>query len=172
MSLSPGVICMFSGATIPDGWLLCDGKNNTPNLVDKFIYGTGLDNINNTNNVKGTGAYNNKVFVAESSSVSISASVTVSDHTLSVDQIPSHSHQVKTKANRTVGIDNSKYSDRGNYWLAACAEFTGDPLEAKATGGSRGHNHQASISSQSPHYHTTNVSVPYYTLAFIKYVGI
>jgi len=37
-----GVIVMWSGtlATIPTGWKLCDGTSGTPDLRDKFIYGT------------------------------------------------------------------------------------------------------------------------------------
>lgn len=37
--LPPGSIIMWYGtaATIPNGWVLCDGQNNTPNLVNKFI---------------------------------------------------------------------------------------------------------------------------------------
>ena len=31
------MIMMFSGATIPSGWALCDGNNNTPDLRNKFI---------------------------------------------------------------------------------------------------------------------------------------
>ena len=34
---SVGMIMMFSGATIPSGWALCDGNNNTPDLRNKFI---------------------------------------------------------------------------------------------------------------------------------------
>jgi len=38
-----GTITVWSGSkeTIPDGWALCDGKNGTPNLQDKFIMGAG-----------------------------------------------------------------------------------------------------------------------------------
>jgi hypothetical protein len=37
-----GIITMWSGtlATIPSGWHLCDGTSGTPDLRDKFIYGT------------------------------------------------------------------------------------------------------------------------------------
>ena len=28
---------MFAGKVIPKGWVLCDGKNGTPDLRDKFI---------------------------------------------------------------------------------------------------------------------------------------
>jgi microcystin-dependent protein len=38
-----GMIAMWSGslATIPAGWVLCNGANGTPNLLDKFIMGAG-----------------------------------------------------------------------------------------------------------------------------------
>lgn len=38
-----GVILMWSGtaATIPDGWLLCDGTSGTPDLRDRFVMGAG-----------------------------------------------------------------------------------------------------------------------------------
>jgi hypothetical protein len=42
-SVPSGGIIMWSGsvASIPTGWLLCDGTSGTPNLRDKFIVGAG-----------------------------------------------------------------------------------------------------------------------------------
>lgn len=36
-----GAIIMWSGSSqnIPQGWKLCDGRDNTPNLVDRFVLG-------------------------------------------------------------------------------------------------------------------------------------
>jgi microcystin-dependent protein len=41
--IEPGLIVEFFGlsSNIPEGWELCDGSNDTPNLVDKFIVGAG-----------------------------------------------------------------------------------------------------------------------------------
>ena len=43
--LVTGMIVMWSGtiATIPSGWVLCDGTNSTPDLRDKFIIGARQD---------------------------------------------------------------------------------------------------------------------------------
>ncbi len=40
-----GVILMWSGtiATIPDGWVLCDGFNGTPDLRSNFVVGARQD---------------------------------------------------------------------------------------------------------------------------------
>jgi len=38
-----GMIMIWSGssASIPSGWVLCDGTNSTPNLADRFLVGAG-----------------------------------------------------------------------------------------------------------------------------------
>jgi hypothetical protein len=38
-----GLICLWRGvvSTIPPGWQLCDGTNDTPDLRDKFVVGAG-----------------------------------------------------------------------------------------------------------------------------------
>jgi microcystin-dependent protein len=40
-----GVILLWSGAVddLPDGWALCDGQNNTPDLRNRFLVGAGGD---------------------------------------------------------------------------------------------------------------------------------
>ena len=38
-----GVIVPFHGETIPEGWVLCDGNNNTPNLIGKFIKANNIE---------------------------------------------------------------------------------------------------------------------------------
>ncbi len=42
-SLPTGIITLWSGssASIPAGWLLCDGTNSTPDLRDRFVVGAG-----------------------------------------------------------------------------------------------------------------------------------
>lgn len=43
VSLPRGMIVLWSGTAsdIPNGWVLCDGDNGTPNLTDKFVLGAG-----------------------------------------------------------------------------------------------------------------------------------
>ena len=66
-----GIISLWSGsiASIPSGWLLCDGTNSTPNLRDRFVVGAGT-----TYAVGATGG---------------AATVT-----LTTGQLPSHTHAV------------------------------------------------------------------------------
>ena len=69
MIIPRGIIAMWSGAAnaIPDGWLLCNGQNGTPNLMDRFIVGAGAS--------YGVGNVGGAATVA-----------------LSVEQMPNHSH--------------------------------------------------------------------------------
>ena len=62
-----GTIVMWSGTTIPDGWALCNGSNGTPDLRDRFVVGAG-------------------------SSYSLKATGGAATVTLTLSQIPSHSH--------------------------------------------------------------------------------
>lgn len=64
-----GGIIIWSGsaASIPSGWLLCDGANGTPNLRDRFVVGAG-------------------------STYAVGATGGAATVTLSASQIPSHTH--------------------------------------------------------------------------------
>lgn len=73
-----GMILMWSGQIdqIPRGWAICNGQNGTPNLTDKFIVGAG-----NSYQVEATGG---------------AATVT-----LTIEQMPAHSHKYSTSFNHS-----------------------------------------------------------------------
>ena len=76
-----GLIAMWSGAagTIPTGWVLCNGQNGTPNLVDKFVMGGTTAGA--------MGGANSK--------------------TLSANEVPAHTHGAGTiGSNHTHGFSN------------------------------------------------------------------
>jgi hypothetical protein len=76
--LPPGSIIVWSGAenTIPNGWLLCDGTNGTPDLRDKFIVGAGGNYA-----VNATGGNKDAIVVSH-------------DHTGTTNTAGSHSHSM------------------------------------------------------------------------------
>ena len=75
-----GMIMLWSGseASIPSGWVLCDGTNSTPNLQDRFVVGAG-----NTYNVDDTGGSADAVVVSHTHT----ATSTDSGHTHTVPQV-------------------------------------------------------------------------------------
>jgi microcystin-dependent protein len=89
-SLPTGSIMIWSGsaAAIPVGWLLCNGANGTPNLMDRFVTGAGL-----TYAVGGNGG--------------------VASVTLTQAQTPSHVHSF-SGVTSTNGVHNHTVSDPGH----------------------------------------------------------
>jgi len=85
-----GGIIMYSGliASIPHDWLLCDGKNNTPNMVNRFVMGTNVDT-----NMKHTGGSANAVVVPHTHGISSHS------HTMAHTHSINHNHGAATTAN-------------------------------------------------------------------------
>ncbi len=158
--LPSGIVLIWSGKpdNIPAGWYLCDGKNGTPNLVDKFVMGTSED-------VGATGGYSDPTLPAHS-------------HSVSVGSAGNHSHSGTTSTNgahtHSFGISNDDDWYKQNN--ADCGEhkkYTG------YTDSAGNHNHSLNINSAGNHTHSVSIRTtgdkniagknlpPYYKLAFI-----
>jgi len=128
---------MWSGsiAEIPDGWALCDGTNGTPDLRDRFIVGAG-----NSYSIGDTGGEN--------------------FHTLTVDEMPSHSHEVNdpghfhsgdTYRRDTQGVTSGSEGVADNKWGSENVDIAYTGITIGNTGGDQSHENRP----------------PYYALAFI-----
>lgn len=87
-SLFPaGGIILWSGSTasIPSGWVLCDGSNSTPDLRDRFVVGAG-------------------------SSYAVNATGGASSVTLATSQIPAHNHSASSSSSTTINDSGHSHS--------------------------------------------------------------
>ena len=87
-SLFPaGGIILWSGSTasIPSGWVLCNGSNSTPDLRDRFVVGAG-------------------------SSYGVNATGGASSVTLSISQIPAHNHSASSSSSTTINDSGHSHS--------------------------------------------------------------
>lgn len=87
-----GLISMWSGsvATIPSGWVLCNGSNNTPDLRGRFVIGAGGDYAVGTTGGSATQTLITANLPAHTHSVS-GTSGSAGSHTHSVSD-PGHTH--------------------------------------------------------------------------------
>jgi len=150
-----GMIAMWYGllATIPTGWAMCDGTLGTPDLRDLFVVGAGHTYI-----VGQTGG---------ASGTATTSSAGVHDHsgatgntTLTVDQMPTHTHK-----SRSVGFSNVSAGHSASNTVRIDTFTTEITDWNDNTGGSLGHNH--TIASDGAHTHNVNVVPPYYALYYI-----
>ena len=115
-----GLIGLWHGilATIPTGWVICDGTNGTPDLRDKFIRGASGDDEPATTTV-GTEGGSNNTTLTEPMLASHS-------HTISVTQgntQDNHSHTTTTNNtphyHNSSGIGDHTHSILGMNWRQA-----------------------------------------------------
>lgn len=91
-SVPAGSIIPWYGnlANIPDGFALCDGKNGTPDLRDRFLVGAG--NAYKLGNIGGENR-----------------------HALTIDELPAHNHD----AQNAIGYFRSRSNTFYNTWSSA-----------------------------------------------------
>lgn len=138
-----GIISMWSGATnaIPTGWSLCNGENGTPDLRDKFIVGAG----------------GNYEAGATGGNTSTTISGNTGETTLTIAQIPSHSHLLVGDGGEGMSGGTATVTIRGTQ-----PNYTGFIRRQVYTGGEGGggsHSHSLSGNVQT--------LPPYYALCFI-----
>lgn len=144
-TLPIGAILPFSSDTVPNGWLLCDGSSfsvtSYPELFDVIGTTYGYDDDRNPKlpDLRGRVAVGKKDATSadDTEFTELGKIGGEKTHTLTVDEMPSHTHNASTKANWTGS--SSTWAE-----LARAPATSGD-IEEKdgyisATGGDQPHN--------------------------------
>lgn len=136
-SIPSGIITMWSGASsaIPDGWLLCDGNNNTPDLRDRFIVGAG-----NNYNVGATGGEaTHKLTTSEMPSHNHTFSGSSHTHTLSLSGLRTSTDGAHTHTVSATGAGREEHVPSGNHTITTCGSSS-----SNRTSSSGSHSHTIS----------------------------
>jgi hypothetical protein len=114
-----GGIIIWSGssASIPSGWYLCNGSNNTPNLVNKFIVAAG-----STYAVGDTGGSANAILVSHT-------------HTGTTDTVGNHQHSIPS-INSGAGGNGTPVSANNNGNISTNSGAAGSHNHSFTTGSS------------------------------------
>ena len=114
-----GMIMLWSGssASIPSGWLLCDGTNSTPDLRNRFVVGAG-----STYAVNATGGSADAIVVSHT-------------HTATVTD-PGHSHVLSGAPGTGTPLTNVTLQEAGNTNINTNSATTGISVGISTTGSS------------------------------------
>ncbi|OCA55308.1 tail fiber protein [Photorhabdus namnaonensis] len=176
--LPRGMIVMFSGSSIPEGWALCDGKNDTPNLIDRFILGGDFSGVKGQSNTKVSGPKDGKSFSFDSDEATLNINGRTNERSLSIGQIPNHNHLSGIIIDTEIMAQHSYYKIDSNKRAVASSNNTNNRYLYYSTGmtTSKGvvngnspetHNHDIDVKNTGKHSHSNKITVPYYILAFI-----
>lgn len=164
-----GMIVLWSGssASIPSGWVLCDGTSGTPDLRDRFVVGAG-----NSYAVGATGGANS---VATDSQGAHTHGAATGGHSLTEAQMPKHYHMMVGPNSITApqgsvgsyGIYGGGTPDDGASMYATWSVGGDAASGGTGTGTSVGNSHSHTISSDGAHTHTVDTRSPYYALCYI-----
>jgi len=178
-ALTPvGSVIMWAGSvsSIPQYWALCDGSNGTPDLRDRFIFGCGTSGCGERG---GTTSYAMNSAGAHGHDGSIEGAGSHS-HGGSTSSAGSHSHgdatgvagdSVAPGYERTNGAQMGPWAHNLIHRHAISSDGNHNHVYTTNVVGT--HNHGLTINSNGAHTHTiSDARPPYYSLAFIMYVGV
>ncbi|TDB54465.1 tail fiber protein [Photorhabdus luminescens] len=176
--LPRGMIVMFSGSSVPEGWALCDGKNDTPNLIDRFILGGDFDGVKGQSNTTVSGPKDGKSFKFNSDEATLNINGRTDGRSLSIDQIPNHNHLSGIIIDTEIMAQHGYYKITSDKRAVASSNNTNNRYLYYSTGmtTSKGvvngnspetHNHEIDVKNTGKHSHSNRITVPYYILAFI-----
>ena len=157
-----GVIAMWSGQTtaIPSGWVLCDGNNSTPNLVDKFIMGASASNELSTGGANSLSLASGNIPSHTHTFSATSGAGGTHNHSGSTSNTGAHTHSGNTSNTgaHTHSMSNlgglahpGQNGNQGNTsgWARAGGENTGS---------AGAHSHNLSINSAGAHSHNLTIN--------------
>lgn len=145
-AFTTGMIMMWSGtiATIPTGWVLCNGSNSTPDLRNRFVIGAHSDTAGVAYSTV-TGSNTTSGGTKDATTVSHTHTATVSD--------PGHAHSL------VAGLTGSDLVGGGSNQI-----YTRTPSASTTGTASTG----ISVSNSTEGSSGTNANLPpYYALAYI-----
>ena len=153
-AFTTGMIMMWSGtiATIPTGWVLCNGSNSTPDLRNKFVIGAHTDSA---------GVAYSTVTGSNTQTGGTKDAIVVSHtHTFTGTALGTHAHETTfnqtSKSNNATPyiLSNPSIGENlnGSVNLTSSSVSAGTPAGTNSTEGSSGTNQNLP---------------PYYALAFI-----
>jgi len=149
-AFTTGMIMMWSGtiATIPTGWVLCNGSNSTPDLRNRFVIGAHSDTA---------GVAYTTVTGSNTQTGGSKDAITVSHtHTNTLASVADHVHTLSSNQAAAPGAGAGFYS----------IQSPGGGSTSVNTLGAGGHTHSLTIDSTGSSGTDANLT-PYYALAFI-----
>jgi hypothetical protein len=167
-AFTSGMIMMWSGtiATIPTGWVLCNGSNSTPDLRNKFVIGAHTDSA---------GVAYTTVTGSNTQSGGTKDAIVVSHTHTATSTDSGHTHFMAHDSAASSG--NSSTLTSSNTFTAARNAFPGAFYEGYASGSTSTTANVGLTSSTAATITTTNSTEgssgtnqnlpPYYALAFI-----
>jgi cytoskeletal protein CcmA (bactofilin family) len=117
--LPKGTIILWTGINVPSGWILCDGKNGSPNLIDRFVKGGNLKNGTIPSVDQTGGSKNKSLVIANLPEHNHGSSCSIEDsgnhnHTGTTNNTGGHTH---TGSGTTSNAGNHNH-DLGRYPVA------------------------------------------------------